>query len=202
MKKLLIVVFGEKRHGKNEVARAIAEKLGGLTVAFADALKLGVEMLVGVPHDLPDAEKETRLFYGRTARYWWQWYGTEVGRQGVDANVWVDRIVDYMRRAPHGMVVSVSDGRFYNERVVPSERLAEAVDALIAGEVDEIVVMNVLVFRPGLPETDMHASETEVRDMRKRALAGEQLFDEVILNDGTLEELVEKAERVAIQVAR
>jgi hypothetical protein len=183
----MIVVFGEKRHGKNEVAAAIAEKLGGKVVSFALALKLGAEALIGVPHDLPDSEKETKLFYGKTARHWWQWFGTAVGRDGVHKNVWIDRTVDYVRSSKSPDVVVVSDGRFYNERTNPAEQLEGYAK-----------VMNVLVYRPGLPESDLHPSETEVRDMRKRALEGEALFDEIILNDGTLEQLREKVAHTTI----
>ena len=190
MKKLLIVCFAEKRHGKGEAARVLAEELNGTVTSFAASLKRCAEQLVGVPCDLPEGDKESKLFYGRTARHWWQWLGTEIGRRLVSETVWVDRTIGFVRKQPAGSVVIVDDGRFENERKIPGPALED-------GE-DGATVMNLLIYRPGLSEADNHPSEVEVCQMRKAHMSGSSfLFDDVIVNNGTLEQFREQVRKLA-----
>jgi hypothetical protein len=212
MQKLVIVVFGSARHGKDTVANILANRLGGHRTSFAEPLKRMCEEIIGVPANLDGPEKETRQFgsVGWTARRWWQWFGTDFIRMKIDPDYWPKKMVQNVRAFLRPVVV-VSDGRFRNERTVPSRELGE-----------EARVFNVLVYRPGIPDGRaptlawrivrflvglvgvrvqlLHPTESEVLEMRKEALAGAPLFDAVLLNDGDLGQLTVRTTRLAAEI--
>jgi hypothetical protein len=118
--------------------------------------------MLGIPRDLPDELKEQPRYFGRSARHWWQWLGTEVGREQVHRDLWPLSFCDRVKKTPFESFV-VSDGRFENELRVPKREL----------EPTGRRVLSVLVYRPGLADPgDLHPSEAEVKAMRERALSG------------------------------
>lgn len=192
----VVVVCGNMGHGKDALCKQL-----GLWVekpalrAFADPLKQAVSITLGIPLEwcyTSDGKKE--IVYGKTVRHWLQHYGTEYVRTQVDKDVWVHRMADYVRAGPRAHIalddqpwdrrlskrpadaVFVSDGRFRNELVVLSERL-----------VGFAKVYAVRVRRPGVSLDLSHPSESEIYAMPDSA------FDYVIENDGTLDDLSDKA---------
>lgn len=168
--------------------------------AFADPLKQAVSLTLGIPLEwCYTSEGKKEIVYGKTVRHWLQHYGTEYVRNQVDKDVWVHRMADYVRARPVAHLalddppwarrlryagrdpvladtIFVSDGRFRNELDVLAERL-----------VGFAKVYSVRVRRAGVPVDLSHPSESEVYAMPDSA------FDYVIENDGTLDDLTDKA---------
>jgi hypothetical protein len=190
-----VVVFGNKGAGKDTFANALASAFGRRGIAarrtsFAEPLKLAALHLLGIPLEVsngPQEAKESTAFYGRSAREWLQWLGTDVGRKQIDADLWAIRACDVARDAVEPAVI-VSDGRFRNELAVPRERLEGARR-----------VYAVLVRRPSLPAPpwEAHASEREVYEMGLEQVAGRGDFDAVVVNDAGIEKLRTVADEIA-----
>jgi len=73
--KRVIVVSGNKTHGKNKLAEFIYELVPNSVVrAYADPLKEAVALILGIPvlwcYD--QEKKETLVIYGKTLRHWLQ----------------------------------------------------------------------------------------------------------------------------------
>lgn len=198
--KVVFVVFGNAGHGKDTLSDFIAGALfahgSTLRLAFADPIKETAEHLIGIPAVVSYANaavKESTFFYGKTARHWLQWIGTEIGRQGIHEDVWAHRLADTVLRDPVWKFAVVSDGRFENERT----RLAP----YFLQHDPTVRVVNVLVHRPAVPVHLTHKSESEVSAMRLRAVNhGESLFHRIVANTGTLEELRAHAENMVAEV--
>ena len=216
MRKVIVVVFGNAGHGKDTVADMLAFELqDAQRIAFADPIKHAAMHFLGIPKEVAYGsfkDKQTHMSYGKPARHWLQWLGTEIGRDRINRNIWVHRAGDRALRAEEKFTV-VSDGRFYNEHAVLDDYTAH-----------KAVVFNVLVTRKGAPEPKgkprtlfwrvvsslaswiginvglVHGSEYEVWEMRQRVKAGEPLFDCVFENDGTLGELEQKVRAFAVKL--
>lgn len=189
LERIVIGVFGNKQHGKDTVSNLLVEEMqrrgrGAKQFALADPLKHAAQHLVGMPpeiawgHGVPTQEREhlrlTWTYAGKNAREWLQWIGTELGRQQIHPEVWIDRAVDTVVMDGSGtQLFTISDCRFHNERVRLKEKLEERF----------IRFYRVKVYRPGVPIDMTHASESEVASMPAA------VFDEVIDNDTTLEDL-------------
>lgn len=197
MRPVLVVVFGNKGAGKDTFSDALAAALrrnhgvASKRTAFAEPLKLAALHLIGIPLEVsngPQERKESTMFYGRSARSWLQWLGTEVGRRGVAEDLWANRACDLAAEALEPAVI-VSDGRFRNELTVPRVRFAG----------DGRRAYAILVRRPSLasPAANAHPSEREVYDMACEHEDGGVLFDAVIYNDRDLESLRDKAALIA-----
>jgi hypothetical protein len=187
--RIVIGVFGVKQAGKDTVSLMIVQEglLGvpGFRVrklALADPLKHVAMHLVGMPHevafgddnDVAERERlrETWTAYGRNGRTWLQWIGTELGRQQIDPALWIDRTVDRIVDDEQGtQVFAISDCRFHNERIQLREKLAARYVRFVT-----------LRVRRDVP-VGTHQSEAEVASM------SDYLFDAVILNNGSLEDL-------------
>jgi len=185
MKKRVIVVCGNKWHGKDELAKYLRDRIPDSAIrAFADPLKEAVAIMLGVPLEwMYDQEKkETVIRYGKTLRHWLQWIGTEVARDQIDQRVWVHRMGDYVLQSDC-MTVIVPDGRFLNESMDLRSYLK--VDAEI---------LTVRIKRPGVPVDKKHRSESEVAGM------SDSDFDYVVINDGTLEHLRHLANGLAVSI--
>lgn len=200
--KVAVVIFGNAAAGKSTLAEMVATHLHarGITMrlAFADPLKEAALHLLGIPHRVSYATadvKESFQAYGKTARRWLQWLGTEIGRNQIHEDVWVHRAADRFLADPAVFAV-ISDGRFENERTKLAPYLREYVGADTHAR-----VVNVLIYRPGMPVNTTHPSESEVYNMRLRA-GREPLFDRVICNDKTLEALDDEARRLAEYIER
>lgn len=220
----VIVVYGGSGHGKDALSDMLADELGRdrtLRCAFADPLKSAAMVIFGMPREVAYGSQADKLAWkwhgGLTARDILQKLGTEAGRQVFGPWLWVNALAGVIRSQPQGVSFAVvSDGRFYTERDL-GDRLPG------------VEVRKVLVWRPtapdlGLPPTTwnrirvqlsrlpllgrlfgaqklMHPSESEVWDMRRRVQRGERLFDDFVVNDGTLEDLRAKARAIAAEVS-
>lgn len=198
-KPTFVVIFGNSANGKDTFADLLAPLLPGeaFRTSFAAPLKEAALNLLGIPLEVSYGEasvKESAFYYGKTARHWLQWLGTEVGREQIHRDVWVHRLADHSLERRHAYpFVVVSDGRFENERVGLRDYLGNR------GR-----VFNVLIHRPSMPipGADAHKSEAEVADLRRRALADEPLFDAVVANSGSKLDLSLEAARLAEKIER
>lgn len=222
---MIVVVCGNSGHGKDAFADAVAGRVqeehavmpvgrctrcaigkacGAARISFADPMKRAAEHLLGMPRRVAwgtQAQKDEWKRYGRSAREWLRWLGTEVGRQMVDPNVWVDRFAEDAVRASAGYVVA-SDGRFRSE----IEGLRGKVEEVASREGRVVPsVRHVLIIRTGVREPETaHASETEIAEIRKAVVRGEEwalgLFDRVMWNDADLDCLRLKARAYALRL--
>jgi hypothetical protein len=199
-----------------------------LRCAFADPLKMVAMQLVGMPRDVAYGSQQVKLAwtkYGRTAREILQVIGTEIGRNMFDQSIWVDGLAGLVRSQPSAINAAVvSDGRFWNERELgkrlemiglgipvrlvlvwrpcaPDLGLPPTLSNRIKARLGSLPVVRHLLGLLGVkPPKLMHPSEAQVWDMRQRVQRGEKLFDDVVVNDGTLEDLREKAKKIAAGV--
>ena len=160
------------------------------TLPFSRALKFAAHHMLGIPIDLmfgeaaPDREEKRRDWqrYGKNARQWLQWLGTECGRDQIHQNLWLDRFFDQAElevgfNAQH-TVICAPDARFGNELTTVRDRCEQHY---------QWGCYAIRVLRPGTDGlAGTHKSETET------AAAPVSLFDLVIQNDGTKEQLAEK----------
>jgi len=174
---MLIGINGKKYAGKNTVGDILARNHGFRTASFADPLKRSFAALLDVPVAFIETFKsdpgaifgitvaEHQIVRAMTLREALQRYGTEAHRDVFGSDFWVDYA---MANLPgDGEAVCFTDARFDNE-----------LSAIIAkGGV------NIRVERPGLDDSDTHASEAD---------PDPALIGYVIENDGTIEELEEK----------
>lgn len=225
----VVVVFGMSGHGKDTLADMIAQEIGRervLRCAFADPLKTAAQHLVGMPREVAYGDqkiKATWRAYDRTARQWLQIIGTEIGRLMIHPDVWIDRLADLVRAQPDEILAAVvSDGRFWNERGELRAKLDGKVrvrNVLIwrAGVPllgrPPTLPWRIAAFLTGLPVVRhvlratgpgpvvvMHPSEAEVWAMRRAQADGDPLFEDVVANNGTLEDLRAKAREIASAV--
>lgn len=175
---MIIGISGYARTGKDEVAKVLVEEFGFERLAFADKLRECVYALnpIVVSKDLDDVAwlrhlqdviddygwdgvKETP--YGPEVRRLLQRFGTEVGRNILGQNIWVDAtfmVTDVTKN------YIVTDCRFRNE----------AMGILRQG--GKMWRIN----RPGVGPVNDHISEIGLDDFP---------FDTIIENDGDLTDL-------------
>lgn len=171
---ILFGLSGYARSGKDEAAKAL-EELGYKRVAFADKLREALVALNPIvdeflkfpdPIRVADVVREygwdgyKATEYGDEVRALLQRLGTEVGRNVLGANIWVDAALNNLD--PSGRYV-VTDCRFPNEFKAVKAR---------GGKV-------IRISRPGVGPANNHPSETSLDDF---------LFDAHVNNDGSLEE--------------
>lgn len=175
---LLIGMSGRKRSGKDTFAARLTGEHGFTRVAFADPMR---EMALALD---PYVSGHFRLgelvdAYGwefvkenfPEARRILQRLGTEGGRDVLGEDLWVNvamRLVAALRN--NGTPVVVTDVRFPNE----ARAIEEAGGYLLRVE------------RPGLPEGDLHASETALDDWAE--------FDGVVSNSRDIDDLRHQAD--------
>lgn len=193
-----------------------------LRCAFADPLKAVAMLLFGMPREVAYGNQQTKLSWKWrdrfSARELLQKVGTEGGRELYGDDLWVYALASTVKAQPEWVKAAVvSDGRFWSERTLGD---------FLPG----VLVRKVLVWRPsapdlGLPPTSwnrvkarlasiplvgrifgsaklMHPSEAEVWEMRERTRHGEKLFDDFVVNDGSLEDLRAKAHGIAREVIK
>lgn len=182
MGKIIIAIFGNSAHGKSTAAKLIEDEVHATVINFADPVKVVGEAMVGIPlsisHGTQD-DKATYQAYGKSARQWLQWIGTEVGRDGVDNHVWVDRFIDKAEQAKTQWIIA-GDGRFPDEEFLYLKKAAEARGHKVYGAI---------IRRPAVPVNMEHRSESIV------AKVDDSIFDARFLNEGSLDDLRGKLSR-------
>jgi hypothetical protein len=161
--------------GKSTVAGILASQ-GYEIVPFAEPMKrMIVALLLRAGYSMGDAfqyvsvakHEPLKLLPGEpTARRLLQTLGTEWGRDCIDSNFWVDL---WANQAQQREKVAVDDMRFVNEVAVVRK---------LGGQIWEVQ-------RPGFKPDTSHRSEG--------GLPGVE-FDRVIVNDGTVDDLVGKVD--------
>lgn len=176
----IIGLNGVARAGKDTVAQILHDLYGYEPVSFSDMLNEALIALNPWVDILPSAEGFSTGGYGRYAdlvdgigyerakeqpevRRLLQAMGTEVGRNLLGADIWVDAL---FKNLPKGLV-AITNVRFPNEY-----------DATVhAGGV------NWRVLRPGFTAANGHISDTAL---------DQHIFDQHIENNGTKHDLAQK----------
>lgn len=165
--------------GKDTVAK-ILEKYGYTRVAFGDRLREALYVLnpiVLYGHDGQDLRVQDivdTLGWDQAKREYeeirrlLQVLGTEVGREMIDQNVWVNSV---FKNLEEDKKYVFTDVRFVNEH--------QAIDSRLG--------LLVKIDRPGVGPVNDHKSDQGLPD---------QWFDAAITNDGTLEDLNTKVREV------
>lgn len=198
---MIIGITGQKRHGKDSLALALALTHDFRRTAFADPLKRALMEIYDLDYEqcYGTTEEKERIDprYGKSAREMMQQFGTEVGRK-VYQSTWVEAVfrVDIARWEESGMYPSYNRemrqwvwkakrddfGYFLSHR---NTRWA-ITDCRFKDEAGAIRQRGGHIFRVTRPMEatgDTHASEVEQREIQA---------DCEILNDGTLEQLGER----------
>jgi len=188
--KIIVVVLGNAGHGKSRFADMLVESvLSAEVINFADEVKLAARHLIGIPLSVSHGSQKTKnetLYYGKSVRHWLQWLGTEVGRIGVDRDVWVDRFLDRVDESSKTMIV-VGDGRFPDTDIYGlKERAVER----------DLRVVSVIIRRRAVPVTSNHSSEQVI------AKTPDDEFDYKIENNSDLAALRRAAEDLLRQVVK
>jgi len=180
---MIIALSGYGGAGKDSVADVLVEQHGYVRYAWADTLRLAAAALNPIVHVgkkgkahryndvVASVGYNVAKFKFPEVRVLLQRLGTEVGRELIGDNVWVDATLNRIKRDgnENGNIV-LTDTRFPNE--------AEAVNCMnIGGRWDSYVVR---VNRPGVGPAGDHPSETSLDDYP---------FDFYIDNDGDLTDL-------------
>lgn len=180
----LIGLSGYARSGKDTVGDYLVKHHGFRKVSFAEPMRqalYALNPLVWVDdlgawrvQDIVDEfgwDGYKNSLYGQEIRELMQRFGTEVGRKQFGEDFWVDKaskLIDtYLWQ---DMNVVITDMRFVNE--------AKAIEAL-GGQTWRIE-------RDGVVAANAHVSETALDTHG---------FDQLIRNDGSLDELYEKVEQ-------
>lgn len=174
----LLAIHGAKASGKDTAAAWLAP-FGYRSISFADPMKRSLQAAMGLDdyHLFDPAGKEDVIpFWNVTARVLMQVFGTEVMQIALpDAlrtqkqpawwgrGIWVERLRKTIAEAGSDAKLVVTDLRFRHEYEM----------------LKDVGAVFWKVVRPGQAGGDAHASEAGLPD---------DLFDQVIANDGTLDD--------------
>lgn len=178
---MIISLSGYAFVGKDTVANALVEHRGFVKYAWADTLRLAAAALNPIVHVEPDGKilryndviesvgyNEAKVLYPET-RTILQRLGTEVGRNLIGGNVWVESTIRRINKdRPLTNRIVITDTRFPNEA-----------DAVKRMSPDNLVVR---VHRDGVLAQSDHPSETSMDGWS---------YDDHIYNDGTIEEIAD-----------
>jgi hypothetical protein len=177
------LIFGNKSAGKDTLGNFLTGALvsKGHSVqryAFAKPIKEAATHLLGMPWSVAEGSEEVRRSwekYGRDARVWLQWLGTELGRNQIHQDVWVHRAIDRVNNSTDNFVIT--DGRFKNELYLFKNDC-------------ECKLVPIRIRRAAMSYSDSHRSETEQLEIEDLE------FQFVVENDGTLRDLEAKAQYI------
>lgn len=173
----VIGISGRKRSGKDTFAERLVLRHGFTRVALADPIRtmlLKLDPIVGVEECRADEVRLSKLIaregwegvkntpYNDEVRGLLQRLGTDAGREIIGEAVWIDAALRHIRQLDRPVVIT--DVRFTNE----------------AHAVQEWGGHLIRIDRPGLPETDLHPSETELDGFD---------FSNRVVNDGLIDDL-------------
>ena len=201
--RVMFLISAQLQSGKDVFGAALAKLFCAVTLALASPVKEVAIAMLGMPSAVAyGGEKERRAWKryckdrgtcpNKThnactdAREWLQWVGTELGRVQIHEDVWVDRLFE---NAPtfSGSVV-ITDARFKNELGLTNT----------IGQLNKLLkrpykIVTIRIKRPGHENQLEHASEKEQTEIP------DSVFDEVVENSGTRQELESKALVIAMK---
>lgn len=180
--KTIFLISAQMQSGKDTFGDCLLKQTSGMKLAFADPVKEIAILALDMPGYVAyggEAERRAWTKYEKDARQWLQWIGSECGRQQIDPDIWVDRMVDRIRALSSSVFV-ITDARFKNEIFGLSDKLGE-----------DYRVVKIRLRRPGKENDDPHPSEAEQMSIP------DSDFDEVVVNQGTIQELEAEAARLA-----
>ena len=176
---LCLLLHGHAQSGKDTVARYLHERYGFITESFARPLKRVVSIVFGIPQaDMEDGARKAQPcafpWDHYTPRQLLQLVGTELFREHVSPDVWVQCLASRMNRlwaAGFHLPLCITDCRFPNELTMPKQLMPQYRTASVR------IIRNLGPLVGGIPG---HASEQDLR------------CDHTITNYGTIEDLHEQ----------
>lgn len=175
-KRACILFAGNMGAGKDTAADMLAQAISDtgvsvLRIAFADPVKDIALHLLGIPKSVTYGSQQDKLDYqafGKSARYWLQWIGTELGRQQIHFDIWAHRFIDRALSSDAQVVIG-SDCRFLNEITLTREQLGPKMHTRV-----------IRIENPNVALRLEHQSEREIHDVPAT------MFDHIIRNDKDL----------------
>lgn len=190
----LIGLAGQKRNGKDSIADCLCSKFQLNRVAFADPVRDIFNYAFGGDRDFIEEWKtkaEPPPGFVKTVRESLQFIGD--GFRGIAPNVWIDKALRDL-----GDPAVITDARYFSE----------------ISRIKQVGGINVLVYRTGYINSDDHPSESQIRPLVEWFLdrgfegvvseelgempPGVQLIDIFLRNDGTLEDLCLKVDKLIV----
>lgn len=200
--KIMFLISAQLQSGKDLFGSTLAKAANATTIALASPVKEVAISMFGMPSRVAYGGEAERRAWKRyclkrgdcpnptheacsDAREILQWIGTECGRLQVSQDVWIHRLFE---RAPlfAGRAVIVTDARFKNEL-----GMTDALDKANAALELPFRFVKIRLRRPGHENSLGHASESEQLEIP------DAFFDEVVINDGTKQDLESRARIIA-----
>ena len=192
MKRAVIVVAGNRYHGKDTLADLLHKELeGSRRASYIWPLRVAVNAKTGIPWEIlegPRSVKDDPRFgrYGKSARQYLIEEGDHIRTQTHKAAL-VHRLVERALGASEPFTV-VSDGR------MPETEIKGVNKALLERGDDSTLVIPILITRASEPVDMSHPTESEI------ANASASLFRFVVANDSDLEALASLAADLADEI--
>mgnify|MGYP002507813318 CR=1 FL=1 len=176
---MIIAITGLKRSGKNTLGSYIRDTYGFQEYAFAKPIKEVTSLLFGWTQEYMEEHKEEiDEVWGVSPRQVMQYFGTEDFQYNfpkafpefekrVGRTFWVKKFEQLLQQNGDTNFV-ITDFRFPHEQEILSKYNA----------------VTIKVINPAIKATDLHESESYIQKMK---------CDYNIMNDGTKEDLYEKA---------
>lgn len=182
---MIIGLCGFKGSGKDTLANILVEEYNFTKISFADKLKDITSILFNWERKLLEGDTKLSREFRETKDEWWseklnreitprkmlQQLGTDILRDNLDLNIWVNSIEKYLVENKYQNIV-ITDCRFKNE----IEMLKKYQGKIIYVKRNEPKWFN----NKKLIPKNIHKSEIDWIDTK---------FDIVISNDGSLEDL-------------
>ena len=168
---------------------------------FAGKLKEIASLLTGVPaysfEDQDFKKLDMNPEWGMTYREFLQKLGTEAMRDGLHTNVWVNALfADYK---PTNNCQQHADGLFYTDEHGENEVIPEypnwiITDMRFPNEMEAVVAKGGITIRVVRP--DMNTLQAMIPAHASETALDEHIMHYEIINDGTIEDLVEKVREI------
>ena len=206
----IIAISGKKTSGKDTVGKIIQELcLGHSSEEVVQSFNNGF----GITEQRQDSNWKIKKFADKlkdivtpsikysnlpirklTPRLLLQLLGTECGRNIIHPNIWVNALFSKYNNTWRALdIIDMSNNSVKRVSEIPESNWI-ITDMRFPNEVEAVAVRNGLLFRvesKRCSNEDKHLSET--------ALDNFQGFDEIIQNDGTILELIQKVREILIK---
>lgn len=185
MKRAVIVVAGNRYHGKDTLSDLLQRHLREASVreSYILPLREAVHAKTGIPWEVlagPNTVKDDPRFgrYGKSARQFLIEEGDHA--RAIDPAILVHRLAERVATSPVRVTV-VSDGRMPDTEIVGLRQCLDEQGAT------DVLVIAIRVTRADYPVKLDHPTESAIYN------APASLFDFVVCNDGSLDDLDEIA---------